>query len=319
VHAKFVAELDSSNARFVKGLFQYAGLDVGGDITAMTPDDTLYFYGSFHSLAVFKPHMDTFIVSGFDNTFGQGVIGSEVQVIGNKAWLKDFTSPIAESDSERLIELRDDATAGETISWTKMNSPLVYSGVVDGRPRRIIGFREINAQTAGDLQQNIVAVNLTEQDGSAKVTNGVLHITGTAGGDFISIDKRAGKRIVVTGAGPTRSFSTGSLKGVQVDALGGDDLIEAYGLLTVGATINGQGGDDTIFGGQANEQIDGGSGNDYVQAGDGADALYGQRGNDTLIGGETGGDQIFGGSGSDISVKRAGSTYDSIEALNTVN
>ncbi len=325
VRANFIAAIEADKASFVNGSLQYSGLSVQGNAaglahnvlkTAVTPDDTFCFFCTFGGLATFKLGNGSIGVSGFDNTFGDRVLGNSVVTIGNKAWLTTFRSPVGGADTNGLIELREDATAGEYLAITRRNSPFVYAGVLHDRPRRVIGFRQTGEGTLDDAQHNIVAANLTEQEASAKLVNGVVHITGTAGGDFISINKRsAGKRIIVTGAGPTRSFLVSSLKGVQVDALGGDDVVEAD-LLTVDATINGQAGDDTIFSGQGNDLIDGGSGNDYIQANLGADTLHGQRGNDTLIGGETGGDDIFGGSGHDTAPRTDDSTFDSIEVLN---
>jgi hypothetical protein len=318
IQAKFAADIDKDKSTFVNGALQYSGLDVGGSFTALTPDDTLYFYGDSQGLAVFKPAGNTFTLNGFDNTFGPNSLTYAVQVIGNKAWAVTFTVSTDDTFIQRLIELRPDATAGEVLAMVNISTAAVpYAGVLHDRPERIVGFRSVNAQTADDTQQNLVAMNLTEQDGSAAVVNRVLRITGTAAGDYITINKRSGKRYVVTGAGPTHSFAASSFSSVHVDALGGDDFVDANDL-GIGATIDGQAGNDTLFGGQGSDLIDGGSGNDVVRANTGHNTLYGQSGDDDLVGSTTGPDDVFGGSGTDISIKTPGSRYDSVEVLNTL-
>ena len=48
-----------------------------------------------------------------------------------------------------------------------------------------------------------------------------------------------------------------------------------------GATLNGQGGNDSLTGGSANDSLNGSSGNDVLNGGLGADILQGGSGNDT--------------------------------------
>lgn len=71
--------------------------------------------------------------------------------------------------------------------------------------------------------------------------------------------------------------------------------------------INGNAGNDTIFGGPANDWLVGGKGDDEIHGGTGKQILYGNLGNDTLIGGDhadtvrggQGDDLIYGGGGND--------------------
>jgi serralysin len=49
--------------------------------------------------------------------------------------------------------------------------------------------------------------------------------------------------------------------------------------------IDGQGGNDRIYGGDGNDVMTGSDGNDLVAGNDGNDTLYGRVGNDILIGG----------------------------------
>lgn len=82
-------------------------------------------------------------------------------------------------------------------------------------------------------------------------------------------------------------------------------------------TINGDGGNDFLYGEGNRDSLNGGTGNDFLRGGDdsdrirggsgddllsgdaGSDALYGDAGEDVLLGG-TGADQLYGGSGDDL-------------------
>jgi Ca2+-binding RTX toxin-like protein len=61
-----------------------------------------------------------------------------------------------------------------------------------------------------------------------------------------------------------------------------DDVIRAPRSIT---TVNGEGGNDTIFGGRGNDHLNGGDGNDRLYGGIGDDQLRGEAGDDRLSGG----------------------------------
>ena len=63
-------------------------------------------------------------------------------------------------------------------------------------------------------------------------------------------------------------------------------------------TLYGQGGDDTLYGGDGNDILHGEDGNDKLKGGNGRDTLYGGNGNDKLKGGN-GNDILYGGDGND--------------------
>ncbi|MES2635097.1 MAG: hypothetical protein V4669_19180 [Pseudomonadota bacterium] len=64
------------------------------------------------------------------------------------------------------------------------------------------------------------------------------------------------------------------------------------------ALVQGDDGNNNLFGFASDDLIEGFGGNDYLVGLGGADALYGDAGNDTLSGG-AGDDDLFGGSGLD--------------------
>ena len=98
----------------------------------------------------------------------------------------------------------------------------------------------------------------------------------------------------------------------------GNDTLDAAGLLTTSATLNGGAGSNTIFGGQAGDILIGGSnggegkqGGNVIIAGNGNNTIYGNDavgaegstgGNNLIIGG-TGNDTIYGTYGSVVNSK----------------
>jgi predicted extracellular nuclease len=81
-----------------------------------------------------------------------------------------------------------------------------------------------------------------------------------------------------------------------IDGEGGDDTITGGNMVDLlyggigNDKIFGRGGDDSLLGGEGNDEIIGGDGNDYI---------LGQNGND-ILNGDDGTDSIFGGEGKDI-------------------
>ena len=71
------------------------------------------------------------------------------------------------------------------------------------------------------------------------------------------------------------------------DASGsGNDVLDSSVTTTMGPTLLGKEGDDTLIGSGTPDQLFGGSGNDTLEGKGGDDRLYGQLGNDSLDGGE---------------------------------
>lgn len=125
--------------------------------------------------------------------------------------------------------------------------------------------------------------------------------------------------------------NTGSIIGA-VTLAAGDDVVTNHGRISglvslgegadryegrlsiVSATVNGDAGDDHLFGGQAGDTLKGGLGADFIDGGGGADVLRGDDGDDQLHGGaagdtlhgDEGDDRLYGGDGNDILYGGAG-------------
>jgi Ca2+-binding RTX toxin-like protein len=165
--------------------------------------------------------------------------------------------------------------------------------------------------TVGDLTGTAVkqvAVDLASPPGSGTgdgADDSVI-VNGTAGGNHITI-ANSGASIAVSGlpAQVTISGAEGANDSLVVNALGGNDTVDASGLsagaigLTIDGgdgndTITGSAGDDILIGGNGSDTVIGGRGNDVAllgsgndtftwNPGDGSDTVEGQDGVDTLL------------------------------------
>ncbi|MFL5241142.1 MAG: beta strand repeat-containing protein [Gemmataceae bacterium] len=130
-------------------------------------------------------------------------------------------------------------------------------------------------------------------DGSADT----VIVNGTNHSDNIQISG-SGSSFTVSGLHATVNVqgSEGANDSLQVNALNGNDVIDASGLAA----------------GVVNLTIDGGAGNDRITGSNGADRLIGGDGNDTIIGGR-GNDVLVGGSGNDTFIWNPGDGSDVVE------
>ena len=130
------------------------------------------------------------------------------------------------------------------------------------------------------------------------------------------------KKGVVTGTKSNDKItwlnSSDWLKALVVNANSGNDVIN-FKKSKYKNKLNGENGNDSIYGGTNNDTINGGAGNDKIYAYNGNDLIYAGRENDTIHGGngndkiyaqygknkiygEDGKDVIYGGTGADIIV-----------------
>ncbi|MDP9173154.1 MAG: hypothetical protein M3O30_04710 [Planctomycetota bacterium] len=146
--------------------------------------------------------------------------------------------------------------------------------------------------------------------------NGVLQVTGTDGGDQITISLvhvlYSQPNIKVTIA-PVVGASTvanslvvqvprAGVGKIRVHGLGGDDVITMDGsggpFTGIKVALFGDAGNDTLNGDAGDDMLVGGQGNDSIVGGNGNNILIGNGGNDTLTAG-SGHNLMFGGFGND--------------------
>jgi len=137
---------------------------------------------------------------------------------------------------------------------------------------------------------------------------------GTAGMDAVRFEEVAGairvRETILDGLPIDVTYDVAGVTG-RVIALGGsgDDVLDARGLATIQATLNGDAGNNTLYGGAAGDILIGGSdggegqqGSNVILAGDGPNTIYGNdvdgaegaTGGNHLIVGGSGNDTIFG-------------------------
>ena len=157
------------------------------------------------------------------------------------------------------------------------------------------------------------------------IQDGVLRITGSDGGDEITLTENENDLGIVSG-GVESIIPRADVSSYLFRAGDGDDLFENRS--SISGTVLGGNGDDILIGGSGidlirgengNDRIDGGSGDDNILGGEGDDIIFGEEGNDVIRGnggedtldggigndvidGGTDNDELFGGSGDDIIV-----------------
>ncbi len=143
----------------------------------------------------------------------------------------------------------------------------------------------VNDLSKTGVQQ--VAIDLSGAPGSG---------VGDGAADSVTVNgTSAGKQITVVGAGGsvgvmglseqvTLTGTEGANDSLHINALGGNDTINAVGLATgqLALTIDGGSGNDTILGSAGNDFLIGGDGNDFVDGNQGSDTAFLGAGNDTF-------------------------------------
>lgn len=167
---------------------------------------------------------------------------------------------------------------------------------------------------------------VTTTNTPAVLNSGTIRVVSSAG-TAVGIDTAFG-RLLVNNSGTIeasiavrstiwddRLDNTGSIVGA-VSLGSGDDVITNHGRLTGlvslgdgadlydgvlsnhAATVDGEGGNDRLLGGNEGDTLRGGAGVDWLDGGKAGDTLDGGDGDDTLVGGD-GNDVIYGGEGRD--------------------
>ena len=153
----------------------------------------------------------------------------------------------------------------------------------------------------GDLSgTDLVSVNLdlagVESSGTADGATDTVTLAGTNGADTIAIVGSAGN-VTVSGLPAIVNIKAADpADGLTVNALGGNDTVDASGLAAgvVNLTLNGGLGNDVLIGGAGNDFFNGGDGDDLAlmgagddtfvwNPGDDNDTLEGQAGSDTML------------------------------------
>jgi Ca2+-binding RTX toxin-like protein len=143
----------------------------------------------------------------------------------------------------------------------------------------------INDLSNTGVQQ--VAIDLSAPAGSG-VGDGAadsVTVNGTSASNQIQVSGSGGS-VSVTGlsAQVTLTGTEGANDSLHINALGGNDTINAAGLAAgqLTLTVDGGSGNDTILGSAGNDILIGGDGNDFVDGNQGSDTAFLGAGNDTF-------------------------------------
>jgi Ca2+-binding RTX toxin-like protein len=130
--------------------------------------------------------------------------------------------------------------------------------------------KQVNIDLAG-------LINSTTGDGQTDT----IAIPGTNAQDLILISN-VGSFVNVTGLSAAIQISNADADVLIINGNAGDDAIDARGLTTstLRLTLNGDQGDDTLWGGTSNDSLNGGAGYDLLMGGLGIDTLAGGAGTD---------------------------------------
>jgi Ca2+-binding RTX toxin-like protein len=147
----------------------------------------------------------------------------------------------------------------------------------------------------GDGQVDSVIVNGTKGDDTILVTgdSSAVKVSGLAA------------RVNITGA----EVRTDQLR---VNALTGDDVVDASGLAAdaIALTVDGGADNDTITGGDGNDVLIGGDGNDVIEGGRGNDIMFGGAGDDVFTWDPGDGSDVIEGQGGHDTMQFTGSNVD---------
>ena len=131
-----------------------------------------------------------------------------------------------------------------------------------------------------------VNLNLAAAGGGDDGQPDIVRIFGTLGDDVIVVTGSGGNLTVLGLAAQINITGfVGGQDQLIIEALGGDDVIEASGVgsAALGVTLNGGNDDDVLIGGDGNDVMNGGAGDDVLLGGPGLDILDGGSGDNVVI------------------------------------
>jgi Ca2+-binding RTX toxin-like protein len=234
------------------------------------------------------------LLGGDGNDFADGQQGNDVALLG----AGDDTFQWDPGDGSDVVEGQDgvDAMAfngsnvGENMDVSANGQRVRFTRNVGAITMDLNDVESIVAKTLGG-PDNLVVNDLSGTD----VVDVAADLNATGGGDdgqpdnVITNATNGDEVVSVVGAGPNAAVSglsarvtvSGAIAGsdrLTVNALAGDDVVDASGVAADSALL-------TLDGGDGDDVLIGGAGNDTLLGGAGDDVLIGGPGNDTIDGG----------------------------------
>ncbi len=191
------------------------------------------------------------------------------------------------------------ANIAEKIDLSANGSRLRLSRDVGSVVMDVNGVEQVNVTARGGADNinvgdltgtGVTAVNIdlagTPGSGVGDGSADTVVVNGTNHHDTISVSGDAGSA-TVSGLAATVNITGAEVANdrLTINALGGDDAVDASGLsaTAIQLTIDGGDGNDVLVGGKGNDTLLGGAGDDVLTGGPGQDVLDGGPGNNVLI------------------------------------
>jgi Ca2+-binding RTX toxin-like protein len=240
-------------------IFGEAGNDAvnGGD------GDDLVFLGGGDDIFEWNPGDDNDTVegqAGFDTLrFNGANIGENIDISANGGRVSFFRN---------IANVNMDLNEVERIDFNALGGD------------DIITVNDLSGTDATEVNLNLEAAIGIPSGADTVIVNG------TNSADTVQVTG-SGTTTAVTGLAVVVNITgaEAAQDGLTVNALGGNDVVDASGLGAdaIQLTADGGNGDDVLTGGDGNDTLRGGAGDDVLIGGPGVDILDGGPGNNTLI------------------------------------
>jgi Ca2+-binding RTX toxin-like protein len=238
---------------------------LGDDILIGSQGNDVVVGGDGDDVALLGAGNDTFVWNpGDDNDTVEGQAGVDA-LLFNGANVNENIHIFA--NGSRVLFTRDIA-----------NVTMDLNGVEGVIFRALGGVDNITIDDVSgtDLALSGVAIDLGGAAGGGDGAADTVTVNGRAGNDAINISTVNGT-VLVTGSPATVAIfnAEGANDRLVVDGGAGDDTINASGLAagTIGLTLNGAAGNDTLIGSAGNDVLTGGAGLDHLSGGAGQDTF----------------------------------------------
>lgn len=241
------------------------------------------------------------MIGGAGNDLFVGGDGNDTALMGagddTFVWNPGDDNDVIEGQAGRDTMLFNGANVAENIEISANGGRVVFSRnianvVMDLNDTEVIDFRALAGAdqiTVNDLSGTDVTevhIDLAGTGGAGDGAADTIVLQGTSGDDVIQVI-RNGNTVQVIGLAATvviENFEAG-VDRLVINALGGDDIVDAGGLSagSIQLTANGGNGNDVLIGGDGNDVLIGGDGDDVLIGGPGLDVLDGGPGDNVVI------------------------------------
>jgi Ca2+-binding RTX toxin-like protein len=250
---------------------------LGNDVLVGSAGNDLFNGGDGDDVAFMGAGDDTFVWNpGDDNDILEGQAGTDT-LLFNGANVAESVNLFA--NGGRAVFFRNvasvvmDMNDVETVEFNALGgADTITLGDLSGTDVRTVNIDLAGASGTPDGQADTVVVNATSGDDVIVLTleGGALVVNGLA------------TRVVIEHFDP-------ALDRLQINALAGDDVVQASGLPPglLQLIVDAGAGDDVVIGGGGNDILLGGDGDDVLLGGPGLDVLDGGNGDNILIQGPT--------------------------------